>query len=295
MDKKYNLLIVNPAAGKGRADRFLESFVNILKSAGLEYRIVYTEYPGHAVQIVKESLSEKGLFIYSIGGDGTLNEVINGAVNTEAVVINIPAGSGNDFIKSVSDLRDPVEIFEKSLSSQIKVIDTMKINGRFCVNIASAGLDAVVAYNTNSFKKLPLVSGSAAYLLGIFKSLIKFNFYNLEINIDGNDYSRELLLAAFANGRYYGGGIMAAPDALTDDGYIDICLVKKLSRLRILSLLSRYRKGTHKELPQVEFVQGKKITISSREKMKINIDGEIFEDNTLNIEIIPMSLKMAGF
>ena len=292
MTDRFNLLIINPKAGKGNAGRLASVFEKYLKEHNFDYRIIRTEYPGHAAEIVKENLFRKNLFIYSIGGDGTLNEVVNGAVFSEAAVISIPSGSGNDFIRSITELNDPYDIFMKSFSSQVSRIDTLKVNERYCINIASAGFDAVVAHNMNHFKQMPFVSGSAAYILGIFKTLINFSFHNFSITIDSKKQTGEYLLAAAANGKYYGGGIKAAPDAKVDDGFLDICIVSRLNKIRIPGLISKYKKGLHEGLKEVQLLKGKKVIIESDKIIQINIDGEIVESDTTVIELIPASLNI---
>jgi YegS/Rv2252/BmrU family lipid kinase len=288
------VFIVNLKAGKGKAAKYIKKIKSYPEKGMDKFDVVYTEFPGHATEIAHRYSKMDDMTLYSLGGDGTLNEVVNGSIGTNTVVIDIPTGSGNDFIKSITDIRDPFEIFKRSLSAQTKTIDTMRVNDRYCINIASVGLDATVAYNAKMLKKVPLISGSLAYFLSIFITLVKYKAYKLNLCIDSEEYKVESLLIAIANGKYYGGGMKAVPDAVIDDGYLDICMVKNMKLLKILSLLSKYKKGKHVGLKEVTMKRAKKIRIESEEKLQINIDGEITEGNIIEIEIIPDSLKIAA-
>ena len=288
------VLIVNPKAGRGKAARFVIKAQKILDSKGLQYKTEYTQYPGHATEIAREYVNtNNNEIIFSFGGDGTLNEITNGMIGTEAVLVNIPTGSGNDFIRSVTKTHNPHDIFDRSIEAGSRYIDVMRVNGRYCTNIASVGLDATVAHNVSIFKKIPLMPGSLAYYLSILITLIKYSAYKLKVVIDGVEYKKEVLLIAIANGKYYGGGMKAAPDAQIDDGLLDVCMVDSMKLLRILSLLNKYKKGQHPGLKGIEFFKAKKIRIESENKTSINIDGELIEDSIIDIEVIPKSLKIA--
>jgi len=286
------ILVINLQAGRGKASKYIGKIKSLLDCRKKKYDMVMTEYSGHAAVIAREYSNTESRLIYSLGGDGTLNEITNGAVNTGSVVVNIPTGSGNDFIKSVTDLRDPMEIFERSFGAEERLIDTMKVNGRYCINIASVGLDASVAHMANKIKKIPLLSGSLAYYLSIFLTLIKHRSYKLKVTIDSRTVEKEFLLIAVANGKYYGGGMKALPDAVIDDGLLDICMVDNMGTLKIISLLNKYKKGEHKGLKQVTFETAKKIRIESSKPLQINIDGEIMQDRTVVIEVVPKSLRI---
>jgi YegS/Rv2252/BmrU family lipid kinase len=206
----------------------------------------------------------------------------------------IPAGSGNDFIRSVDEKLDSKakDILERILDGSEKLIDLASVNGKYFINISSLGFDAEVVYNTNKFKKLPAVSGSLAYILGILYTIFTYKNYNLKIRIDGSLIEASSLLVAVANGRFYGGGMLAAPDARIDDGVFDICVIRAMKRLKIFRFFPVFKKGLHGELEEVSFYKGKKVEIESSTHLLLNLDGEVQKVREAVFEIIPRSVRI---
>jgi len=288
-----HLFIVNPAAGKGRAVEQIPEIERVCEKYGLEYEIVKTESPGHATQIAASHQdSEEPLRIYSVGGDGTLNEVLNGVAGSKNSLAAIPCGSGNDFIRSIVGPRIPENITEATILGTEQAIDYMKANHSCSINISSLGFDAEVVYQTRLFKKFPFISGEFAYVLGILAAVIACKNHRMEVLVDGTTvFSGKTLLVAVGNGKYYGGGMLALPDAIIDDGLLAVCHVQKASRLKILRLFPRYMKGLHGTLKEVSFHTGRKVEIIADRLIPMNIDGELFLAEGAVFEIIPKGIS----
>lgn len=290
-----HLFIINPAAGKGKTLKLIPLIHKILKDKGEEYIIEITKGEGHATQIAREYCLKEDYIIYSVGGDGTLNEVLNGMIDSGSSLAVVPAGSGNDFIKSIYNYKkgeSTENILINTLKGEEKFIDLCRFNDRYFINIASVGFDADVAYNAIKFKKLPFIGGTAAYILSILITVFKNKSYRLEIMIDDKKISEDTLFTAVANGRYYGGGVNITPKAEIDDGLFTICLVKKVAKLKILRLFPRVIKGTHADIEEVSFYEGKKVKIKSGVGLHFNIDGEISEGKYAEFEIIRKGIKV---
>jgi len=287
-----HIFIINPAAGKGKSLELIPLIEECFKDKAEELVIRVTDYPGHATEITKEYSSVGKCRIYSVGGDGTVNEIVNGIAGTESSLGVIPTGSGNDFIRSFQLKCDIKDMLINTINGQEKSIDLAKVNDKYFINISSIGFDANVVFNADKFKKVPGVTGSMAYLISIVYTIFKKKVCNISIDIDGKSMELKLLLAAVANGKYYGGGIIPTPDAKLDDGLFDICLVTEMSRMKILSLFPKYVKGLHAQLKQVSFYKGKKIRIVSEEDLCLNIDGEIFTAQTINFNILENAIKV---
>lgn len=290
-----HLFIINPVAGKGKTLRLIPVIEKVFYNKKEDYAIEVTKYVGHATEIAKKYSSEEVYRIYSVGGDGTLNEVLNGMINTKSSLAVIPSGSGNDFIKSIYKFnkKDAIEdILLKTINGNEEVIDLGKVNNRYFLNISSVGFDAEVAYNSIKFKKLPLINGTAAYFLGLLITVFKYKSYDLSIDIDSSSFNLSSLLVAVANGRYYGGGINVAPKANLNDGYFDICLIKRVGRLKILRLFPKVIKGTHESIKEVNFKSGKVVRINSEQDLAFNIDGEIIRGKEAEFQIIKHGVQV---
>ncbi len=287
-----HIFIVNPKAGKEKSLGLIPFIEEYFKDKDEEFCIRVTEYPGHATELAKEYSSQGKCRIYSIGGDGTVNEIVNGIAGSESVLGVIPTGSGNDFIRSVHTPFEIKDMILSTINGEEKSIDLAKVNDKYFINISSIGFDAEVVFNADKFKKVRGITGSMAYVLSIIYTIFIKKVCNINIDIDGKKIKLKAILAAIANGRYYGGGIIPTPDAKLDDGLFDICMVTDLSRIKMLGLFPKYMKGQHAQLKQVSFYKGKKISIESDEDLCLNIDGEIVTAKTVAFEIIENGIKV---
>jgi len=289
-----HLFIVNPVAGKGRALSFVK---RIKKEAGevlKKFTLRITRYPGHATEIVKDYIKKGPCRIYSIGGDGTLNEIVNGMAGSKNTLAIIPAGSGNDFIRSIINDKKPdlKNIVKDCIKGKDIPVDLVKVNDKYFINVSSIGLDGDVTHNANMIKKIPLIPSQISYYLGILVALIKCRSYPLKIQIDDKFIEDNMLLSVIANGSYYGRGIKPAPMARFDDGLLDVCLIRKKKRFEILRLLPRYIRGSHEGIKGVSFHKGEKIRIQCNSNVSMNVDGDVEQIKDVSYEIIPHGIMV---
>jgi diacylglycerol kinase (ATP) len=169
-----HVFIINPISGKGKTLKVAENIEKVCQKENLDYEINYTNYPGEATKIAKKYRLSKNI-IYSVGGDGTLNEVLNGIVGTKNMLAVIPSGSGNDFYKTLSKIDD-----------ELPNIDIGKINDKYFINIVSIGIDAEVANNVSLMKKKNIPT-SQIYNASLVYTFFKYKFKNIEMSIDEND------------------------------------------------------------------------------------------------------------
>lgn len=294
-----HVFIINPAAGKGRQQRLLQSQIaEVFSCLQKPYEIYITKGVGDATSYVSKRCSSSGkIRFYACGGDGTLNEVVNGVVGyPHASVTVIPCGTGNDFIKQFSTKSGFLDIAALA-EAEDRQIDLIKINERWTVNMCNIGFDAYVAFNAGIFKKLPLVKGSMAYTLAIFYSFLKKIKYPLVIEIDGRRLKNDFLIVLLANGSYYGGGYHGAPYALAGDGLIDFLGVTTFSRLKMLSLLKTFKIGRHLEEKAIKdkiiYKKSKKLSICSDELIPVCIDGDFIQVKEINAHLAAGVLNFA--
>lgn len=289
---KNHIFIINPTAGKQKG---LE-LVSHIKANFPQPIILTTEYPGHATELAKKYAASDAI-IYSVGGDGTLNEVINGIMASEyaneVIFASVPCGSGNDFIKGFTSEKDPYKLLDNYQVQNIKAIDVGLINGRNFINISSVGFDAEIVLGAQKYKQLPFISAELAYIISVFSTLIHLKNYSLTVQIDeGKPQKTNVLFITMANGNYYGGGMKAAPNALLDDGLFDFCIVDQIKRRQVPFLLPKFMKGKHENLKVLTTIRGQKMTIKSQTPLPLNIDGEVLLSDSINVTIKEKALRV---
>lgn len=285
-----HVFIINPVAGKGKAYDFIKPKIDeVCKKNNLDYEIVTTTAFRDGQKKVKEmaATGEEQRF-YACGGDGTLYEIVNGAYGYKnAQVSVIPLGSGNDFIRLFGEKEDFYNL--DNLINGVPVsLDVIKCGDEIAINQCSMGFDAEVCARQADFKKLPLVSGEMAYTAAAVYSLIGKVKNTFTIQVDDNEpYTQDCIFCVGANSRWYGGGYKVAPEALPDDGLLDMILVKKtIGRIKLLTLLNDYKAGKHLDWDMTNFVRGKKLRIHCDKPAAVNVDGECSYVHDATFELV---------
>lgn len=292
-----HIIIINPKAGVNNEPAKIKE--NVEKNfVGLEYEIYFTKGPKDATNFVRNYLSNNNdeVRFYSCGGDGTLNEIANGMIGFDnAQLACYPIGSGNDFIKYFGKVESFLD-FQALINGDVVVTDILKFNERYVVNIFNVGLDANVVVFQRKFKKLPLISGKGAYNLGVVASLLRKISHKCKVKVDGEElYNGKMTLCAICNAKCYGGGYYCAPKAVVDDGLVDICMVKKVSRFTFAKLVKDYKAGKHldnpKFKPYVLYKQGRVVEMEIEKPLYYSIDGETGKSSSIKIEVVPKALR----
>lgn len=292
-----HIIIINPKAGVNNEPAKIKE--NVEKNfVGLEYEIYFTKGPKDATNFVRNYLSNNNdeVRFYSCGGDGTLNEIANGMIGFDnAQLACYPIGSGNDFIKYFGKVESFLD-FQALINGDVVVTDILKFNERYVVNIFNVGLDANVVVFQRKFKKLPLISGKGAYNLGVVASLLRKISHKCKVKVDGEElYNGKMTLCAICNAKCYGGGYYCAPKAIVDDGLVDICMVKKVSRFTFAKLVKDYKAGKHldnpKFKPYVLYKQGRVVEMEIEKPLYYSIDGETGKSSSIKIEVVPKALR----
>lgn len=291
------VFIINPVAGKQNLQAKLkEDIKTYFEAQNGEYDIFESEYAGHAREIAKRE-AEKGdeVVIFACGGDGTLYDVLNGVYGHRNASIGIiPLGSGNDFIKSFGSKSDFMSI-EYQVKGGMISSDVIRCREDVSLNIGCVGFDAYVAANMTKFKNLPLVSGSMSYMLSVFYCLLKFYSSKLKITLDDDATKKgDYMFVVAANASYYGGGFYPAPNALVNDGFIDVVEIDRVPRIKLLSLISKYKKGDIEKEKCCHMHRVKKLVVESKEELVANLDGETIRatDGRLEFENIHNAINL---
>ena len=303
------IFILNPAAGKGGASDLTEIIKRAANALGEDIEIYYTQgikdAEKYARTVCRGKMPEETVRFYACGGDGTINEVINGSFGFPNVEVGlVPTGTGNDYVRDYNKPEAFLDI-EDQLKGKSIWVDVFRYSGlidgsmqeRYCANMMNIGFDANVVYRVSKLKKIPLVGGSLAYMLGIFIELIEKNGTNLKLEFeDGTLYDGKMLWAAIAIGSYCGGGIKGLPLAKANDGLLDVQIIKNATRRMFVRLLPKYVKGTHLQDKDAQKIliyrQMKRITVTpNMGTTRICVDGELEIAGPLDIEIVPKSVR----
>ena len=289
-----HLFIINPAAGsRNRTDDYSEVIHKVCRARKLSYEVRVSTAPGECARIAREAAQTgEELRIYACGGDGTLNEVVSGAAGfPNAAVTVYSGGSGNDFVKIFDE---PKAFFDlnRLMDADEVTFDLIRCNDDIALNICSVGLDARIAADVSSYKRLPLLHGFRAYAASTVVNVIKgiAEHYQVEINDDVVD--GEFTFICVCNGRFYGGGFNPVPEADPTDGMLDVLLVRKVHRAEVPSIIGKYKDGRYKELPNyVRYLQTNQIKIRCDKPSSINLDGETRVADTVEMKIAEEKIR----
>jgi diacylglycerol kinase (ATP) len=298
------MVIANPKAGHGNGARAIPQIRNEFSNLGLDYRLIQTEFAGHGIQLAHTAAMEGSEIIVAAGGDGTINEVLNGMMDARQIGDCRPAlgilctGRGNDFAPSLNipkDLHAACRILKNNHHRQIDVGHVIGGNfpqGRYFVNTVGVGFDAI---GTIEVAKLP-EWGMLSYLLAILKTI--FLYYRgptVRLDYDRKSLTTSTLMLLTMNGIRMGTGFKMAPEARLDDGMFDLVVVRQVSRLRIFSLVPHFIKGTQASQPEVQTLRASRVAVSALTGvLPAQSDGEIIcvDGARLDITLLPRQLEV---
>lgn len=280
--RKY-LFIINPEAGGGRSGKLIDIIDERMRKSGQAYQIKTTSKPNDATDIARDNI-DSFTDIIAVGGDGTVNEVARALIKSKKGLLGIiPSGTGNDLTLSLGIPKDTKKALDIILEDNRKItnIDVCSINGRPYLNISTIGFDAEVVRMTNTIKKI--IKNEISYVISVILNLISFKKNKIELIIDGKSHRVISFLLAIGNGKYYGGGMPIMPNAEMDNGFLEVCSIKDVSNLKVLTLFPSIFKAQHtKYTKYVSIYRAKKVIAKTEEKMILNIDGEIIDNNESN-------------
>lgn len=292
---KY-VFIVNPHSGKSELKE--ELFKELEKHNNLDYEIYTTKEEKDAISYVDnycKKYREDVVFV-ACGGDGTLSEVVSGAINhSNAIVTCYPCGSGNDFVK-VYGGKDKFLNLENLLNGTETKIDVMKVNDKYSVNVTNFGFDASVCDIANKVRRKKIIGGKRSYTTGIIGAIFTSMKTKCKVIADGEVLAEnKILLSTVANGKYVGGAYLCAPNSDNEDGLLEVSVVKPISLFKFISLIKPYKKGEHlkddKFAKIIKYRKVKKVIIEADDKFKICLDGEIYRGPHFEIENMKQVLR----
>lgn len=286
-----HIFIVNTVAGE-------HSCLNEVKKAianeneVIDYELFTPDSATDNVSKIKSYLEahpDEEVRFYACGGDGTLNKVASGIYGyPNASVAVLAYGSGNDYIKYYADLQTFRNV-ENTIHGTEKRVDIMQVNGRFAINATHFGLDSVVAKVMHKIRRYPIIGGKMCYPIAVLRAFLTGMRTKCTVYADGEKLNEgKICLCTIANGKYVGGSYKCAPRSLNDDGWLEVCLIKPVSRIKFALLKKSYTHGTHLDNPKfkdiIVYRRAKQVVIEGGKGFCVSLDGEILQGNRIVVE-----------
>ena len=284
-------LIVNPSSGRERATEYAWAICSRLREHYEGVEIFLTMGDGDSEQAAARAVADGCSTIFVAGGDGTLNEAVNGVASANAlggVTFGvIPLGTGNDFAAALDIPLEIEEALQVLLQGKTLAVDLGCVNGRLFLNTSGGGFIAEVSIAVTP--QLKTIAGRLAYLVGGAHALMDYEPVRATVTANPGDFRMGLGLYAFAvcNSRLIGGGRLIAPDATIDDGLLDVCLIESMSTLEFVSLARKVAGGDHVNDPRVRYLQASSVGIEFDRDIRLNTDGEVFEARRCEYSVLP--------
>ncbi len=286
--KKRIAFIINPISGTNNKYNIKSKIENFFSNNDFDINITLTTKAGDATQFASQFSDEGYDAVIAVGGDGTVNEVVNGIKGKSIAMGIIPSGSGNGFARHIHIPLRTEKALKVISNLYTTEVDTITINGRISVNVSGVGFDAMVA---EKFQKLSK-RGISSYAKIIIKELPKYESQTYKIIIDGKEIERNAFLVSIANSSQFGNNAYISPKASITDGEIDLCIVNKFNKLESPIFAQRIMLGTVDRSKYVEIIRAKKIEIKQESNI-YHLDGDAMTDgNKLIIKINPGALNM---
>ncbi|MDH5397781.1 MAG: diacylglycerol kinase family lipid kinase [Cyclobacteriaceae bacterium] len=283
------LIVANPRAGRRNSNPAIKKIRSFFDRKGLQYELQLTTKARNAKIVVEEHFTPYFTHVIMAGGDGTINEGLNGLPDFDRPFGVIPCGSGNDFAKYIDIGHHLEDHLETVISNQILEVDVGLCNDRRFVNGVGLGFDGQIVYNMENSNTW--IHGHAAYYYHVIRILGSYKERRLRLVIDGKQYVEDILILIMGNGSTFGGGFKLAPQADITDGLLSICIVRKVAPLMRFFYINRMKSGTHATVPGVEFMKAREVYIEEADIMG-QIDGELTDPLPLHLRMAKEKLKV---
>jgi len=294
------VFLVNPAAENGATGRRWPELAHRAASLGLRGDAVLSERSGQLAELAREAAGGGASLLVVVGGDGTVNEVVNGIAGREDVELAvIPRGTGWDFVRTYGIPRRLEDAVEVALRGRTRAIDLGRAQYRnwdgsagesLFANIASAGMSGAIAKRSNESSKA--LGGKTSYLWATLAVFSRWRSDEVRVTVDGEERRGRMHDVVVANGRYFGGGMKICPEAEPDDGLFDVLLIGDLTKRDLLLTLPKTYRGKHLPHPKAEVLQGAVVELETPEQLPVELDGEQPGTTPARFEVVPQALRL---
>ncbi|MDX1660703.1 MAG: diacylglycerol kinase family lipid kinase [Gemmatimonadota bacterium] len=283
------MVIANPRAGRGRGLRNLERLREAIRRRGVDLDVVETHRPGHATEVAREAAERGDPRIAVLGGDGTISEVVNGLLESETALGILPMGTGNDVARSLAIPRDLDRAIDLAVHGQPRAIDVGRERDRAFVSVLGVGFPSIVAAEANSIGWL---RGSPAFFVAVYKALHRLRAIPFRIELDGEVMEMRCVAVLIQNTPYTGGGLQMAPEAVVDDGILDVVIVEEIGRLDLMVNFPRVYRGGHFAHPSFTAHTAREVRVESGEELTKMFDGDLCGTTPVEAEVVPGGVNL---
>jgi len=303
MARPEMFVIVNPASGNGKTGQRWAGIEERLRIDGAQFEAEFTHEPGHATLLAREAVTLGYRTIVSVGGDGTLNEVVNGLIvdgraDPDVKLGLIPGGTGSDFGRGIGLRHDPLESALHLLKAKPRWFDAGQAvcklgegtTTRYFINVAGIGFDGAVADRVNRSSKLG--GGTIPYLTSLLVTLFTYSNKRVRWTLDGQAHDEVLNSVIVANASFFGGGMHISPNSKMDDGQFHVITLGDWGKVEFLMAVPRVYNGTHLTHPKVKEYIGREVTVEADGRMFLQAEGDLFGEAPTTFKILPRALQV---
>jgi YegS/Rv2252/BmrU family lipid kinase len=294
------VFLVNPASESGATGREWPEIANRASAAGLAGEALVSQRPGELTELAAAAADDGAQRLVVVGGDGTVNEVVNGIAGRDGVELAvIPRGTGWDFVRTYRIPRRLDDALRVALEGQVRELDAGRVRFRsreggereaYFANIASAGMSGAIAQRANETSKA--LGGKVSYFWATFAVFSRWRNSQVELAVDGEQRSARMHDVVVANGRYFGGGMMICPEADPADGLFDVLTIGDLTKRDLLLTLPKTYRGSHLPHPKAELLRGKVVDVDALSPLPVELDGEQPGTTPARFEVVPRALRL---
>jgi diacylglycerol kinase (ATP) len=293
------VFLVNPASGNGSTGRRWPELAHRAERHGLVGETLLSESPGHLIELAHGAVERGATLVVAVGGDGTLNEVVNGIAGRDVDLATIPLGTGMDFIRTYGIPRGFDEAVGVAAGGATRMIDAGRVRyrtwagdeaERWFANVGSVGMSGAVAQRANGMSKA--FGGKATFFYALTRVFLAWENCPLTVRAAGQERRGLMHDVIVANGAWHGGGMKLAPDARPDDGLFDVVLIGDVSKLDFATTAPKIYRGGHVRHPKVDVLRSARVEVEADDQLPIELDGEQVGTTPVTFELVAGALRL---